>query len=390
MPAEALSGDTATSRSTRFWGAPDRRALAKILWLSVLSLFALFLLDAAAFRTGIYIRYLEPFSSAGNFEAIFTAGRQQQFTRPHHVLVLGDSQMGEGFSAQIADAAGKQSGWQFFNAAVGGSSPRCWYYMVRDLDPDRKRFDVIVLPLRGYADVDDEVVRADRDIDVHWVIARIGLADVPEFAFSFLTPIKRLQILRETLFKGLIYRRDLREFLRDPATRIQHVKDCRAACAESFYNYPGRSESLKGVWMDWTTDTVHFPEGISPQVQAEMKMHIHFREWSVRGPERAYRTRWLGRIIQHYRGTPTRFVLISLPYHPFPIPFSWPAGPDSFAAQAARNPRVTALDERLFDDLERTDLFFDIFHMNRTGRALFSDRLATALIERLGTGTSSQ
>ena len=390
MPAEALSREVSTSEPIRRSSAADRQALGKILLLGFSSLFVLFLLDAALFRTGFYVQYLEPFSSAGNFEAILAAGQQQQFTKPHHVLVLGDSQVSEGFSPQIADAAAAPSGWQFFNAAVGGSSMRCWYYMVRDLDPDRTRFDVIVLPLRGYADVDDEVIRADRDIDVHWVIARLGLADIPAFVLSFRAPLERLEMFRESLFKGLVYRRDLRELLRDPAQRMQHVKDCRAACADSFYGYPGRTENLKGVWMDWTTDTVHFPEGISPQIQAEMKLHVHFRDWSVRGLERAYRQAWLGRIIERYRGTRTKFVLISLPYHPFPIPFSWPAGPDSFAAQASRNSRVTVLDEHLFDDLERPEFFFDVFHMNQTGRALFSNRLARALTQQFGAGRSSQ
>ena len=390
MPTEALSGDTTASAPAGFWAAPDRKALGKILLLGVSALAVVFLLDAGLFRTGFYVQYLEPFSSAGNFEAILTAGRQQAFTRPHHVLVLGDSQASEGFSAQVADAASVRSGWQFFNAAVGGSSMRCWYYMVRDLDPDRTRFDVIVLPLRGYADVDDEGIRADRDIDIHWVIARLGLADIPEFSSSFRTPLKRLEMFREALFKGLVYRRDLRDLLRDPAERMQHVKDCRAACADSFYNYPGRTENLSGLWMDWATDTLHFPAGVSPQVQAEMKMNTHYRRWSVRGLERAYRNAWLGRIMERYRGTRTRFVLVSLPYHPFAIPFSWPEGPDSFAAQASRDPRVTVLDEHLFDDLEKPELFFDAFHMNRTGRVMFSNRLAAALTQRLGTGSSLQ
>ena len=373
----------------RFWEAPDRRALGKILWLALCSAFVLFLLDAAAFRTGIYATYLEPASYAGNFESVLTAGRQKEFKKTHHVLVLGDSQIGEGFSAQIADETGAKAGWEFFNGSVGGATMRCWYYMVRDLDPDRTRFDVIVLPLRGYADVDDGEIRDDRD-DLRWVIARIRLSDIAEFANSFLTPVVKLKAVRESLFKGLVYRRDLREFLRSPAARMQRVRDCRAACADSFYGYPGRTESLSGVWMDWTTDTLHFPEGVSPQVQAEMRLHTHFRQWSVRGFERAYRKLWLGRIIDRYRGTRARIVIISLPYHPFPIPFSWRVDSDSFATQASKNSQVTVVDEHLFEDLERTELFFDVFHLNRNGRVLFSSRLANTLIQQPGTVGGSQ
>jgi hypothetical protein len=367
----------------------DRRALGRILWLAIASVFVLFLLDAAMFRTGFYARYLEPASYAGNFESVLAAGREKQFKRPHHVLVLGDSQIGEGFSPQLADEAGARDGWEFFNAAVGGASMRCWYYMVRDLDPDRTRFDVIVLPLRGYADVDYGEILADRD-DLRWVMARIRLADIAAFSNSFLAPLIKLQILREALFKGLVYRRDLREFLRDPATRIQHVDDCRAACADSFYGYPGRTENLSGVWMDWKTNTLHFPEGVSPQVQAEMKLHGNYRQWSVLGFERAYRKLWLGRIIDRYRGTQAKIAIVSLPYRPFPIPFSWPVDSNSFASEASKNSQVTVLDEHLFEDLEKPQFFFDVFHMNRTGRLSFSSRLADALIQRLGAYSASQ
>ena len=71
------------------------------------------------FRTGFYVRYLEPAPYAGNFESVLTAGREKQFKMPHHVLVVGDSQIAEGFSPQIADEAGAHDGFEFFNAAVG-------------------------------------------------------------------------------------------------------------------------------------------------------------------------------------------------------------------------------------------------------------------------------
>jgi len=387
MPPQALSGES--SSSTRFWDAPDRRALGKILRLAVSVVVTVYLLDATMFRTGFYVRYLEPASYASYFESVLTGGREKQFKRPHHVLVLGDSQSAEGFSAQVADEAGAHDGWEFFNAAVGGATMRCWYYMVRDLDPDRRRFDVIVLPLRGYADVDDAEIRADRD-DLRWVIARIRLSDIAEFSNSFLTPLTRLEAIREALFKGLVYRRDLREFLRDPTARLQHVRDCRAACADSFYGYEGRAENLNGVWMDWATNTLHFPDRISPAVQAEMKLHTNYRQWSVRGFERAYRKLWLGRIIERYRGTRAKIVIISLPYRPFPIPYSWPVDSNSFTSQASKNPQVTILDEHLYEDLERQEFFFDVFHLNRSGRLLFTKRLTAALIQRLGTASGPQ
>jgi hypothetical protein len=376
----------AHSPKARFLRAPERAALAKILSLGLATLVILFLLDAAVFRSGFYARYIEPNSAAGNFEMIFHADRKDRFTRPHHAVVLGDSQIGEGFSAQVANATGAPSGWEFLSAGVGGASMRNWYYMIRDLDPNRSRFDVVVLPLRGYADVDDGEVRADREIDIRWMIARLRLTDIPELVASFPTRAIALTVLRETLFEGLVYRRDLREFLRDPRARMRDLADCHLACDDSIYVYPGRSEDLRGLWMDWSTMTLHFPPNLSAVTQADMKARTDFQNWSVRGIERDYRKTWLGKIIDRYQGTRTRILIVSLPYRPFPIRLSWPLGSGSFVTEEAKNPIVKVADERLFEDLQQPELFFDVFHMNRKGREEFSRRLAALVTQAAGGG----
>jgi hypothetical protein len=46
-----------------------------------------------------------------------------------------------------------------------------------------------------------------------------------------------MEVLRESLFEGLIYRRDLREFLRNPAARMRHLDPARLARIN--YAYPG-------------------------------------------------------------------------------------------------------------------------------------------------------
>ena len=53
------------------------------------------------------------------------------------------------------------------------------------------------------------------------------------------------------------------------------------------------------------------------------------------------------------------------------------------AIRRLEKPGVTIADEHLFEDLQRPDYFFDVFHMNHKGRELFSRRLA-ALVEQAG------
>ena len=369
------------SGTVRFLGAGERVALAKILSLALSILVVLFLLDAAVFRSGFYLQYIEPDSAAGFFEKVVKAGLKSRFKRSHRALVVGDSQVAEGFSALVADQVGAGSSWEFVNAGVGGVSLRNWYYMVRDLDPHRSRFDVVVLPLRGYPDVDDGEIRANREPDIHWMIAHVRLVDLPELCASFPNRDTRMQVLRESIFEGLVYRRDLREFLRNPPARMRHLEWCRANCTDSLYEYPGRSEDLTGLRMDWAKFTLQFPPHISPAVEAEMKAHCDFQSWTVRGVEGAYRKEWLGRIVNRYRGTHTKILIVSLPYRPFPIPLSWPVDSRSFIVEVARDPDVTIADEHLFEDLQRPGYFFDVFHMNRKGRELFSRRLAALIVQ---------
>ena len=49
-----------------------------------------------------------------------------------NILVLGNSQIGEGFSAQIADAASARgdSKAHFVNGSIPGTTPRVWDYRV--------------------------------------------------------------------------------------------------------------------------------------------------------------------------------------------------------------------------------------------------------------------
>ena len=88
--------------------------------------------------------------------------------------------------------------------------------------------------------------------------------------------------------------------------------------------------------MDWKSNTLHFPEGVSAQVEADLRRRTNYGQWSVLGFERAYRKLWLGRIIDRYRGTQAKIAIVSLPYRPFPIPFSWPVDSKSFASEASK------------------------------------------------------
>jgi len=49
-----------------------------------------------------------------------------------------------------------------------------------------------------------------------------------------------------------------------------------------------------------------------------------------------------------------------------------------------KRPRVFALPEITFRDLERPDVFFDGLHLNRIGRGLFSEKIAEQVPPLIG------
>jgi len=106
------------------------RTLGRILALAGLSIAFVFSIDALCFRTPFYSRILAPDSAAGYFENVLAVERKRVLPGRHHVLVCGDSQIAEGFSAKLANQFALSKGWSFESAAVSGSSVKVWYYML--------------------------------------------------------------------------------------------------------------------------------------------------------------------------------------------------------------------------------------------------------------------
>ena len=95
---------------------------------------ALFLADAAVFRSGLYFRIAETDSAAGYFEREMRVEIARPRDGRKQFLVVGDSRA-QAIRPRLAEEASKQLGIAFANAAVLGSTPRGWYYLLRELDP---------------------------------------------------------------------------------------------------------------------------------------------------------------------------------------------------------------------------------------------------------------
>jgi hypothetical protein len=342
------------------------------LW-SALVLLAFFAADAMLFRTGWYGELLEPDSSAGQLESHLYWVENARAPRVPQVLVVGDSRIAEGFSARMAGAAVGQSLY-FWNFGVAGTPARVWYYALRDLDPDRRRFAAIVIALDQYSDEDGIENPEDRIIDQNYLVMRLGLGDCPDFAASFSSMEYRHRVLAGCLFRGTMLRGDVQAFLRGPEGRRKHAEDWLGNGLNYINAYGGKVENVSGLSVDFSSRTIHYPDGLSDRTRFEIKNSVLPEPVPQTGALTRYRQRWLGGIIDLYKDSPTRIVFLQLPHSPLPRPES--TVPATFIASTSRMPRVNVFPKDLFADLERPELFGDGLHLNREGRPAFTTRIA--------------
>jgi hypothetical protein len=354
--------------------------------LGVLTLSFCLALDALVFHGRLlYPKYLSPNSSTGSFELALDIEKNRHLTQPFRALLFGDSQLAEGFSAVIANRYATPQGIEFASVASAGAMLRTSYFLVRDLDPSGRRYNVLLVGLRDYADIDAED-KNDRATDLNWVIARLRWTDILPFALSYDDPVLRLRALEGGLFKGTIFRSDLRDLLRHRKERWHEVRENREHGADWRDSYGGSQHSLIGLTMDTVTGEVHVPEGTPPEAAQELRERLRSPGAPGRGLESAYRKQWLLPLIQRYSENSAKVIIYRIPQRPLPLPDPVSQPENSFVGVSMRDPKVTVLDEHLFDDLQRPENFFDGLHMNAKGRAEFSRRLAEVVVRLVKPG----
>ncbi len=346
-------------------------------WLAVAGGVVLYLLlEAGLFRTGLYQTFLAPDSYAGNFEFVVEAERTRPVSHPRQVLTIGDSRMA--FRAWHANA--RQSELTFGNAGIASSTPRVWHYTLKAIDPAHDRYEAILFLVEDYDDEDVAEDLSRRLLDVQLMVARIGLADIPELLFSYPQWAEQREVLRKVVFKGFTYQRDLQEFLKNPRQRLAGREFKRQQWARVLGSYQGEDRTLAGLHIDWQTNKATYPESLSEQERRLIDDVLLRPAEPQTGRMGAYRREWFGRILQRYHGSRTRLLFARVPRGPIPRPASLVQKKSAVLRQL---PGVTLLDENLLNELEHPDFFIDPLHLNAEGCRRLTDILTRAVREAL-------
>jgi hypothetical protein len=346
-----------------------------LLWIAA-TLIAAFFAEAAIYRRGWYFQYVEPASSAGSVELqIYWLKHFRKRAHPE-VLVVGDSRITEGFSAPQASAA-SGGRFAFWNTGIPGSSPRIWYYLLRDADPTRRRFRAIAIALDFYNDEDQYDNQAGHLQDLNYLVARLRAGDISDFAASMPAFDDRRDAFIGATLKGTVLAQDARLFLDNIPDRIARANAAREKGLYYFENYDGRKENLQGLTVDYAARQIHYPPGLDDHTRKTILDALLPDLPRNTGETTRYRKLWLGRILDMYRDSPTRIVFFECARGPLPQPER--RGPQAFLDGIRNRPNVVILDQKAFRDFESPELFVDGHHYNAKGRELFTTRLTQLL-----------
>jgi hypothetical protein len=338
--------------------------------------------DGVVFHTRLYTSILAPESYAGRMAVITRAEKDRISSGLKEVLVLGDSRMAEGFSAAVADKLSSIDGFKFVNLAEPASAVNIWDYMLREVDPTRRRYWAIVVPYGiGFEPNSADPLR----IAMAAPLLRYG--DCFNFASAFQRWSGRFRAFTACVLRGSAFQSDVVDFLEHPIARIRSIQ-LEPKRLRSRDVYKGRNSNLVGTSYDPSTGQVTFP----PQLTEAQREAI--RDSMVQ-PSQSETQRFLKmqrdgiqRILNRYSASPTKIVLTPIPRGPFA---GLPGASMTFHAvfpTLTTEKAVFSLPEQTFDFLEKPEYYFDGFHLNAKGRQRFTETLVAELVGRLRSANS--
>ena len=335
--------------------------------------------DAVVFHSRLYTRILEPNSYAGRLQLLVNRELERRDSSFQEVLLLGDSRCAEGFSEKLALELLGSTEMRFYSGALNGSTPRLWYYLMRELLARGETYSAVVVTLETFKDIDDGVISASRMGDLKALSPVLGISDIPEFSSSYRKWRETAAVVCSLLLKGHAFKDDIQDFLRSPGERLEAVSRHFEHFATWRFNYPGREGRLSGLKYDPESRDFLFTDELS-EAQKTRARRLLARAFATQtGQQYRYRSLWLGRLVDLLREHSIQVLFARLPRHPaFPQLEAHERAP-STVSELKLESGVVVLAESAFAPLDRQELFFDPLHLNREGR----DRFTRALVQEL-------
>ena len=350
-------------------------------WLAPCVLTCLFGLDALVFRSGYYVKVIEPISSAGlMMNYILHEQARPRATAAKQVLALGNSRMD--FNSTLANRL--NTGSEFGSIAVPGTLPRVWYYMLREADPDANKYAAILVPVNDYDDEDWEDY-SRRQSDISFTTPLLRLTDIAEFVRSYPDWEGRRLALNACILKGYAHRADFQDLLVNYGRRLKLTLLDRGQAAFEIYNADWKKRNVVGLSIDWKEWKITYPAHATEDQKRSLNDNLMRGTAPQLGYLAEYQRKWFGKIVDRYRSSRTRVIFVRLPRGPVVRPEGLVEKKSSSVRELALRPGVLLAPEHLFDEIERPEWFGEATHMNTEGADRFSRMLALEIAKILDT-----
>jgi hypothetical protein len=347
-----------------------------------LGIAAFICVDALIFHSGLYVSILAPSSYAGRIAEITRGEKQRAPSGLKEVLVLGDSRIAEGFSATVANELGSSAGFKFVSLAEPAASANTWYYMLREVDPTKRRYSAIVIPYGvGYEPNSADALR----VSMTAPLLRYG--DGFNFASGFQRWAGRFRAFAACILRGSAYQDDVVDLLAHPIARITSIKQ-KGTRTHSREMYGGRDYDLVGTSYDATTGQVRFAEKLTEAQRVAFQKSLIQPSQADTEYSLKLQREWIPRIMDRYSNSPTAIVLIPVPRGPFVGLPGFSTGYDAVLPNSVVQRTPFSLPGRTFEFLEKPEYYFDAFHLNAKGRQRFTEILVSELIGRIQSADS--
>lgn len=330
----------------------------------------------------VYTQWLEPQSTAGTVMMATYVMKQQWDPAKKNILIIGNSRIGEGFSAKLANSSVDNKDYNFVALGLPGTTPRVWSYVLKKIDKDASRFFAVYLMAENYSDTAEENYN-NREIDTAYLSAILTLGDLLTYPSSFDSSEKQSEAFRNVLFPLASLQKDFIQFLKNPIQRFKQVELWRKDYVKWIADYSGRPERLpaldimantstiSGQLLDWQKPGMEWYFQAVPKCNQE---YLHsFR----------YNSRWFGEISEHYSSSAVHVGVFMIPRGPYHQQFGCDAELKGSLKSLLTKGRVELLPADIATALEKPEYFFDHLHINAAGRPLFSKNLAVAIEKQL-------
>jgi alginate O-acetyltransferase complex protein AlgI len=344
------------------------------------------LVDGLGFYGALYRPFLDPSSTAGAFETAIARLLAVPTDARRDVLVLGDSRIYSGLDPAVATAAAGGR-VRFLNGSVPGTTPRCWFFFTRAIDPGANRFRAIVIPVDTYGDDDGAIGSIDgdqRQIDLHYIVFQAQPRDLPKIAASFPDSRTRLNVAIDLLLRGPELRDDVQAFAANPAERWRAIARAQAADPYDPFSTHPRPDRLSGLRVDFGRGRIRYPAGVSESERREMEIQV-LRIVRPSPSYGRYRRRWLGPIVRRYAAAGVPVIFVRLPARPEHRPGSVSPPSGSLLKFAVKN-GARLVPQAPYVALERPSFFADHDHLDGAGGAAFSRQLGRDVASVLAGG----